>query len=201
MSTVQESSNDQTINLCSLGEELLTSYIKKGRDSVISKNEINTDSLENENEYPDFFKMLNTDASKCDEKWIVDFNQATNNASEEEIKKYGKQAIDMLSSIIYFFITQNKTEKKQENSQENNNKNDLPNDQNSSKHDSKNYYYYDEDFENDEILRELTEGLDPKYIDPDFNMIHSATIKQNNFDTYPIYNNGSKIYKTQEDIH
>lgn len=206
MSSFAGDSTIQTNDLCSLGEELLETFIKKGRDSVIKKYENGEENfMEKEDEYPNFFKMLNTDASQCDKKWIVDFNQQISSASDDDIKKFAKPAIDMLSSIIYFLVTKNKSEKKYEG---NDNQIDDKNHKDHSRKQidskcgiSKNCYYYDEEFENDEILKELTEGLDPKYIDPEFNMIHSATIKRNQFDDYSLYGDGSKIYKTQDNVH
>lgn len=203
MSSDKKNSNTTGLDLSSLGENLLETYITKGKDSIISKvNEDESNSMQNKDDFPTFFKMLDTDVSDCDEKWIEEFNQATNEASETELKQYAKPAIDMLTSIIYFLITESKSQKKTEKNDEKKKENHFSDDQDEQRFEpTRNFYYLNDDYDNSEILKELTDGLDPKYLDPDFNLIHSTRLQRNKFDDYTLYGDGSKIYKTQDDIH
>lgn len=195
MSSISEHSSDVTINLPSLGEKLLTSYIEKGRDSILTKYKKQElqDHIENaEFDYPAFFDMLNTDPCECNEEWILKFNQAISNSSEDDIKKYARPTIEILTSVVHFLLTDKNCKKKSD---------QIGDKKTESNSDSCTLHYSLNDYDNDEILKELTSGLDPKFVDSDFDIARTADAQTEQLDEYELSEKGKKLYKTHQDIY
>lgn len=196
MSSISEHSSDVKINLPSLGEKLLTSYIEKGRDSILTKSkkqEIQEHIQNAEFDYPAFFDMLNTDPSECNEEWILKFSQAISNSSEDDIKKYARPTIEILTSVVHFLLTDKNCKKKMSEQI-----GDKKTEYNS---DSYALHYSLNGYESDEILKELTSGLDPKFVDSDFDIARTADAQTEQLDEYELSEKGKKLYKTHQDIY